>query len=223
LSDRADAGDEARFLALWDRIARRYARTGPDLWLELLNEPHGAMGAGRWNRLLAEALAVVRAVSPARGVIVGPVRWNTVDALPDLRVPGDERLAVTVHYYSPLRFTHQGAHWLDGAGAWLGTTWGTAAERARVTSDLEHAAAWAEAAGVPLFLGEFGATSAARMDDRAAWTALVRREAERLAIAWCYWDFATEFGAYDLARDRWHEPLRAALLDGPRGAGARVG
>jgi endoglucanase len=215
LSARRDAGDEARLLALWDEVARRYAATGPRLWFELLNEPHGEMDADRWNRLLADALAVVRAVSPVRGAIVGPVRWNIVDALPGLRLPDDERLAVTVHYYSPFRFTHQGAGWLEGAGGWLGTAWGTPAERARVREDLQRAAAWAQGRGVSLFLGEFGTTSAAPMAGRAAWTATVRTEAERLGISWCYWDFATEFGAFDLRRGAWHEPLRAALLDDP--------
>jgi beta-glucosidase len=215
LSDRRAAGDESRLRALWDEVARRYAGAGSGLWFELLNEPHGAMDAERWNRLLVEALAAVRAVSPERGAIVGPVRWNTVDALAGLRLPDDERLAATVHYYSPFRFTHQGAGWLPGARGWLGTRWGTPAERARVREDLERAAAWARARGVPLLLGEFGTTSAARTADRAAWTAAVRTEAERFGIAWCYWDYATEFGAYDLRRGAWDEPLRAALLDDP--------
>src|SRR3954454_3253246 len=215
LSDRRDAGDERQLRALWDEVARRYAGAGSGLWFELLNEPHGAMDAERWNRLLVEALAAVRAVSPERGAIVGPGRWDTVDALAGLRLPDDERLAATVHYYSPFRFTHQGAGWLPRARGWLGTRWGTPAERARVREDLERAAAWARARGVPLLLGEFGTTSAARTADRAAWTAAVRAEAERLGIAWCYWDYATEFGAYDLRRGAWDEPLRAALLDDP--------
>src|SRR4051812_28209034 len=81
LCARRHAGDEERLLALWDEVARRFAGVGPALWFELLNEPHGAMDAERWNRLLVDALAVVRAVSPERGAIVGPVGWNTVDAL----------------------------------------------------------------------------------------------------------------------------------------------
>jgi endoglucanase len=65
---------------------------------------------------------------------------------------------------------------------------------------------------VPLVLGEFGVTSTAALADRAAWTALVRREADRLGLGWIAWDFATDFGAYDLERGGWHEPLRVALL-----------
>jgi endoglucanase len=62
----------------------------------------------------------VRASNPERTVIAGPARWNIVDALPELRLPDDDRLTVTVHYYSPFRFTHQGADWLEGAAGWRG-------------------------------------------------------------------------------------------------------
>jgi endoglucanase len=41
----------------------------------------------------------------------------------------------------------------------------------------------------------------------------VRAEAERLGFGWAYWEFATDFGAYDLGRRAWHEPLRRALLE----------
>ncbi|MEZ0293216.1 MAG: glycoside hydrolase family 5 protein, partial [Solirubrobacteraceae bacterium] len=109
----------------------------------------------------------------------------------------------------PFRFTHQGAPWIAGADAWLGTAWGTDADRARLRADLAAAAAWAR--GRRLFLGEFGTRDAAPMAARAAWTALVRAEAERLGMDWAYWDFATEFGAFDVASGSWRAPLLAAL------------
>jgi endoglucanase len=211
--DAIAAGARGRLLALWVQIAERYAAIDGRLSFELLNEPHAPMTAGAWNALLAEALAAVRAVSPERDAIVGPVRWNTVDALPELILPDDDHLIVTAHYYSPFRFTHQGASWIDGADGWLGTAWGSAPERARVRADLGRAAAWARAERRPLFLGEFGAIARAPMADRAAWTALVRSEAERLGLSWAYWDFATDFGAFDNERGAWREPLRSALLD----------
>jgi endoglucanase len=61
-------------------------------------------------------------------------------------------------------------------------------------------------------VGEFGTIANARMADRAAWTALVRSEAERLGIAWALWDLATDFGAFDPGRGAWRAPLRDALL-----------
>jgi hypothetical protein len=35
---------------------------------------------------------------------------NTLAGLSDLELPDDNRLIVTIHYYLPLPFTHQGAH-----------------------------------------------------------------------------------------------------------------
>ena len=213
-------GQASELLALWDRIARRYADAHPRLAFELLNEPHPPLTAARWNALLPDVLAVVRASNPERTAIAGPVLWNTVDGLPELEPPADDHLVATVHYYSPFAFTHQGAHWLPEAAEWRDVGWGSDADRARVRADLEGAAAWAVARGVPLFLGEFGVVEHADMAARADWTRTVRTEAERLGLDWCYWDLATDFGAYDLTADAWREPLRDALL-GPDVENAR--
>ena len=90
----------------------------------------------------------------------------------------------------------------------LGTTWGTDGDRARVRTDLARGSAWARRRGRPLLLGEFGVHLAAR----AAWTTLVRSEAERLGMSWAYGDFATDFGAFDRGSRTWREPLKSALL-----------
>ena len=84
------------------------------------------------------------------------------------------------------------------------------AQHDRIGRDLEYARAWADP--FPLFLGEFGTLETCAMPDRAAWAARVRSEAERLEIPWCYWDFATDFGAFDRGEGSWREPLKAALL-----------
>jgi endoglucanase len=208
-----------RFLALWRQIAPRYAdRPRHRLHFELLNEPRAAMTAERWNAVLPRALAAVRESNPERAVLIGPAEMNDIGALPKLELPeDDDHLVATVHYYAPFEFTHQGAHWVEGSGPWLGTTWGGEADRRAVSDDLGAAAAWAAARGVPLFLGEFGAYERADMDSRARWTAWVREEAERLGIGWAYWEFDTDFGAYDREAGAWREPLRQALL--PTGSG----
>jgi endoglucanase len=66
-----------------------------------------------------------------------------------------------------------------------------------------------------VFVGEFGAFSGADMASRARWTACVRTEAERLGMSWAYWEFGTDFGAFDPGRGTWREPLRRALLGEP--------
>ena len=202
-------------LALWARIAEHFVGADERLAFELLNEPHGALGE-EWNALLARALAVVRETHPERTVIAGPARRNTIAGLDALELPDDEHLVVTIHYYLPFEFTHQGADWIDGTADWLGTTWGEEAERARVRADLAFAAEWARSRGHELFLGEFGALDTTDPRDRVEWTELVRDEAERLGLAWAYWDFSTGFGAYDLEAGAWRAPLRDALVPRPR-------
>jgi endoglucanase len=207
------AAHHDRFLALWTQIGERYAELPPTVRFELLNEPHQQLSSGqRWNDLLAEALAVVRDSNPLRDVVVGPAARNTIAGLADLELPDDDRLIVTVHYYLPMSFTHQGAEWWPGAVEWMGTTWGSEAERVCVRDDLAAAVAWSRQRDRRLFIGEFGTFHHAAADDRAAWTAHVRTVAEELDIPWCYWDLATDFGIYNPATRRWNEPIRAALL-----------
>jgi endoglucanase len=192
---------------LWRRLAERYRDRSPALAFDLLNEPR--MPPQEWNELAAAALAAVRAVDPDRRVLIGPAAAGTLEALDALRIPADDRVALTVHYYQPFRFTHQGAFWEPGADAWLGTTWGTDADRNAVTADLERAAAWA--AGRELLIGEFGAHGAADRASRRRWTEWVRREAERLGLGWCYWALDTEF-ALRRPDGSWDAELLAALL-----------
>jgi endoglucanase len=206
------AAHRKRFLALWTQIAERYADSPSTVRFELLNEPHRCLTGARWNDLLAEALAVVRDSNAHRDVIVGPAAMNTIAGLTDLELPDDNRLIVTIHYYLPMPFTHQGARWWPHATAWLGTRWGTPSDRETVRTDLAAAAAWSHDRGRRLFIGEFGTFHLAPAVDRAAWTAHVRASADEFDIPWCYWDFATDFGIYDADAGRWNEPLRVALL-----------
>ena len=206
-------GERERFLALWEQIAVHFQNYPPELLFELLNEPHDSLTARRWNALLAETLQVVRQTNPTRTVVIGPGEWNSIWGLGALELPDDPHIIVTVHYYDPFTFTHQGAEWVDGSGAWLGTAWeGTPSEQRAVTRDFDLAATWAEQHGVPLFLGEFGAYSRADMASRARWTAFVARQAEERGFSWAYWEFCAGFGVYDPDRREWREDLLRALI-----------
>jgi len=202
-----------RLKALWSQIAARLADASPDVLFELLNEPHPELYAEDWNALLAEVLAAVRETNPDRTVVVGPDWWNHYGALGDLVLPEDDHLLATFHFYEPFDFTHQGAEWVDGADAWLGTTWtGTPEQEAAVRGAMDEAAAWAHARGVPLFLGEFGAYGKADYESRVAWTGFVAREAEARGISWAYWELAAVFGIWDADTGLWDQPMLEALI-----------
>jgi aryl-phospho-beta-D-glucosidase BglC (GH1 family) len=116
--------EEARYLAIWKQIAERYKNQPGSVYFELLNEPHEKFNNDPelWNSLLAKALAVVRQSNPTRPVIVGPTGWNGIGQLPNLDLPEDPNLIVTVHFYDPFEFTHQGAEWVDPIPP-TGITW----------------------------------------------------------------------------------------------------
>ncbi len=204
-----------RFLALWQQIAEHFKDAPPALTFELLNEPHAKLDAGQWNRLLVEALGVIRRTNPTRKIVVGPVGWNSLKELQSLELPEDDRnLIITFHYYSPFKFTHQGAGWVGNQSkAWLGTQWtGTKAEQRDVVKDLDEAIIWAVEHRRPIFMGEFGAYSKADLASRARWTKFVADEALRRKIGFAYWEFCSGFGVYDAQQNRWVEPLREALV-----------
>jgi endoglucanase len=211
----APRGHRARFLALWAQIAAHYASWSQRLYFEMLNEPRGAMTADAWNELFPMALAAVRERNPGRIVIAGPAQMNDIGALPQLTLPVDDRLIVTIHYYAPFEFTHQGAPWLAEASQWLGTTWSDDVGQHAIRNDLTTAVSWAREHGRPLFISEFGSYERADMNSRQQWTRRVRLEAERLGLSWCYWEFGTDFGVFDPHRNAWREPLKDALIGAP--------
>ncbi len=205
---------DERFVAIWTQIAERYQDRPSELMFELLNEPHDALGAARWNRILLKALDAVRATNPTRGVVIGPIEWNSFQRLDDLELPaGDTHLIATFHYYLPFEFTHQGAEWASGSDAWLGRTWsGEGPDAGDVDAHFDLAAQWAAANGRPIYLGEFGAYSKADLESRVRWTTCVARAAEARGMAWAYWELASGFGVYDPAARAWREPLLEALV-----------
>jgi endoglucanase len=203
-----------RIIALWSQVASHYRDYPADVLFELLNEPQGQLTDDLWQEVMLTLLKTVRQTNPDRFVIVGPGHVNSFDHLANLHLPdGDRRLIVTIHYYRPMSFTHQMASWVKGSAQWKGTIWGgTADERQVVKRDFDEAAAWAEANRRPLYLGEFGAYSAADIESRVRWTAAVVQEAERHGFSWAYWEFGSGFGAYDLKAQAWREDLLNALI-----------
>jgi len=207
------AGNKEKFLAFWRQMAAHYQNAPASVYFEPLNEPHDKLTPELWNEYFAEVLGVIRKTNPTRPVIVGPGFWNSIDRLAELKLPeGDRNLIVTVHFYEPFNFTHQGASWADRADK-LGFDWkGTAEEVAALNRAFDKADAWSKANQRPLFLGEFGAYDRGPMDSRARWTAAVTRAAEARGWSWAYWQFDSDFILYDVKREAWVEPIRDALI-----------
>jgi endoglucanase len=209
-----------RLIALWEQIATRYADRPASVHFELLNEPHDKLTVEKWNAAIPKVLAAVRKTNPTRPVIVGPANWNAIRALDALQLPDDRNLIVTVHFYDPFQFTHQGASFVKDAAKWKGRQWtGTDGEQDAIRKSFAKTAAWAKKRNLPVFLGEFGTYQEADTDSRARWTRFVVAEAEKLGFSWAYWEFCSGFGAFDPKAETWRKPLKEALVGPPRGQG----
>lgn len=200
--------------AFWQQVAPRFSNAPPNVAFELLNEPHDKLNGEPWNELFVQVLNVVRQTNPTRTVVVGPTHWNSLKDLPILQLPADPNLLVTVHYYEPFHFTHQGATWAGEEVKHLhGITWGSPADRAQLRADFDAVVSWSADNRRPVLLGEFGAydKSGTPLNLRVAYVAAVRCEAERHHLGWAYWQFEGNFIAWDMAQDRWAQSIKIAL------------
>jgi endoglucanase len=211
---------ERTLTAFWRQIAARYRDAPARVLFEILNEPHDALTPPVWNRIYRVVLAAIRETNPVRNVIVAPANWSSVGQLNTLGLPPDDQhLIVTVHYYSPLTFTHQGAPWVESTKNLSGITFGTPADWQRVYRDFDGVRAWSDAQHRPVLLGEFGAYEKADLGSRMRYDSYVARAAEMHGFPWTYWQFDSDFIVYDVDRDSWVQPILNALIP-PGGNGA---
>jgi endoglucanase len=204
-----------RFLALWGQIATHYQSYDNNLLFEMLNEPHDNLGPGLWDQFLKDVIDVIRETNPDKTLVIGTSPWGGFGGLEHLRLPENDRnLIVTVHYYNPFQFTHQGAGWAgEESSEWIGTTWtGTEEQKAAVDTDFDMVQQWAEIHNRPIHLGEFGAYEVAPDESRKIWTQYVREAAEKRGFSWAYWEFGAGFGIYDRDQNRWRNGLLESLL-----------
>jgi len=205
-------GNKDKFLAFWKHLAAHCRNAPNSVVFEILNEPNKALTPVLWNQFLKEALAIIRESNPTRTVIIGPAFWNSIDRLDELELPArDRHLIVTVHYYKPMAFTHQGASWTNEKDK-SGIAWGSDAERNAVKADFDKASAWAKKNDRPILLGEFGAYDKAPMESRVLYTDFVARTAEASGWSWSYWQFDSDFLLWDMKHDAWVEPILHALI-----------
>jgi endoglucanase len=203
------------FMSVWKQLAPRYKDKPAEMLFEILNEPNRKLTPELWNSFLADAVKLIRETNPGRTMIIGPGNWNGIEALPSLVLPeADRNIIVTVHFYHPMKFTHQGAPWSKENANLSGITWtGTSEEKELIETRLKVAADWSKKHNRPIFLGEFGAYDKADMDSRARYTAFVARTAEKLGFSWAYWQFDSDFIVYNINKEQWVMPILNALTD----------
>jgi aryl-phospho-beta-D-glucosidase BglC (GH1 family) len=208
---------KAEFLGQWKQIAETFKDYDNRLLFEPLNEPHGNLKPEQWNTYFADALSIIREKNPNRGVIMGIANYGGLSAVPEIVFPKEgNKVILSIHYYEPFHFTHQGAGWVNNSSPWLGTKWtNTDLEQKTVKSQFQFAINFAKEHNVPINIGEFGAYSTADMDSRVLWTTFLARWFEEQGLSWAYWEFSSGFGFFNPVTKEYNQRLVDALLKNP--------
>ncbi|MFN4145408.1 MAG: cellulase family glycosylhydrolase [Runella sp.] len=205
-----------RFLSQWAQIATFFKNYDSRLLFEVMNEPNSKLTPEKWNVFFADALTEIRKTNPTRAVLVGTANWGGLGGLPFLKLPKDPNLILTIHYYDPFQFTHQGAEWVEGANQWLGTKWeNTNLERDEIAEQFAYLKTFTQQNNLPVHIGEFGAYSKADLDSRVKWSNFVARWFEQQGYSWAYWEFSAGFGIFNPVTNQYLQPLVDALLKNP--------
>jgi endoglucanase len=226
-----DPAAQENFLRLWTDVGARLGRYPVDkVAYEILNEAV-AEDPADWNRLLARAVASIRAREPRRVLVIGSNMWQIASTFPQLEVPAnDPNLILSVHTYSPLIFTHYKAGWTPlrsytGPVHYPGPPLSQSdlkaySDRAlpavaaqlrdarddygpeRLLRELAPAVARAKALSLQLYLGEFGCLPTVPRRDRLAYYADLVGVAEAQEMAWANWDYKGDFGIMGFDRQK---------------------
>jgi endoglucanase len=201
---------------VWARLARRYANEGPWLRFEILNEPVAA-GNKQLNPFMHRMLAAIRESNPTRIVYVTSNKWSSFHTVGDVELPADKNIALTIHYYEPIVFTHQRAPWVGFTDDLPAVTFpgivpdvtghtlphyhqklhaGDQLTVAQIEKAFADVSTWlaSHAPTIEVYVGEFGVYHTADADSTRRWIATVRSAAESRGWGWAIWDYNDSFG-----------------------------
>lgn len=204
---------QRRFVSLWVRIAKRFG-SYQNVAFELLNEVVEKENATAWNSLIKKTVTAIRKITEDTPLIYGGIQWNSVKTLKLLEIPTDKNTIFTFHFYEPLLFTHQKAHWVpamdknktiaypsdmnyyQSQSAALGYQ-GEVVTKAHsktmgeefIREMVQEAIDAAKNAGVQLYCGEFGVIDQAPETDTLRWFRDVHKVFSENQIGCAVWTY----------------------------------
>ena len=223
LFEKEEAQDN--YIKVWMDIQEFLKNTPEDkVAYELLNEVT-TPDPENWNKLIAKAVKAIRANEPTRKIIIGSNHWQIPNTFPDLKVPADDKnLILSFHYYNPNVITHYQAPWASfknykGKIQYPGDVlvdkdfYATVADEAerknlenmcgewdinRMEKEIMIAKNVADALGLPLFCGEFGAYPYySSQEIQKKWYEDIMEVFRKNNISCCHWGWKNDFPCVD--------------------------
>lgn len=189
----------ARVAGIWKQIAEYFAPVSNDsLVFELFNEPRGGVTYEAHNKMIEMTFPIIRESNPDRTVMFGCNDYNAYTGIRKVKLPADGNIIFTPHYYVPANYALQGENYKCPE---VPIVWeGTSAEITSMKEDFDKLVSLANElypGGLPINIGEFGATECGGISSRVKWVKQFVKQAKEHNISWNYWGF-TNVGGYEL-------------------------
>lgn len=183
-----------RYNSLWTQIASRFENYNEKLIFESMNEigfddlgtKKGCELISRMNEEFVKLIRNSGGRNAERYLLLAGY-WTDIDrtCTAEYTVPEDDRIMVSVHYYSPSTFAIA-----DAASTWgYQKTWGTESDLTYLTGQFEKLKSSFLDRGIPVIIGEYGVIDKDKdEEDRVYWFECVTKTALEYGCCPIMWD-----------------------------------
>jgi len=149
------------FVALWEKIARRYRGQAAVWGYDLVNEPVQNLpsppGVADYLGTQVRAARAIRAIDPEVPIFIEAAQWDSAAGFRELQPVDVPNVVYQVHMYVPGEFTHQGVHNQTTGIAYPGKIGNTTWDKEQLRRVLAPVREFQRAYNVHIYVGEFSA------------------------------------------------------------------
>lgn len=212
---------EERLTSIWRTLSNEFKDYDYHLLFEGLNEPRVIGGTDEWTCGTEEERDVINQLEQSFVDTVrksgGNNKYRTLivtthsasideTSVKDLIVPNDDRVIVSIHYYSPYDFAGNESDV---------NTWGTDEDKANLDKGFKLLSDTFISKGIPVIIGEFGTVDKNNDDVRANYFNYYIQSAKSYGITCFVWDNNDDFGLLNRNSNIWeNDNLITSMMNG---------
>lgn len=206
-----------KFKRIWEQISERFKNYDHHLLFEGMNEPRIVGSDNEWLGGTPEEREVinnlfdvfVKTVRNSGGnnadrhlIITSHAASITADAVKAVKIPDDDKIIVSIHYYSPWDFSDPDDDSAQSA------EWGSDSDKLELDKGFDLLKNTFVDKGIPVIIGEFGSVNKNNYAERTEYTEYYIDSAKKRGITCFMWDEGSKknFGMLNRNDFTWYFP-----------------